>query len=132
VQLLKELANDAAYLAVDDRKALFDILELTWPKLGGKGRKECVATIALAIQEHIAKKNSLVLGQSQQTLNSNAVREAVVKIDNVYAGIAEEARKYVLEAPVMVGLKKDTQPKPPKVKMTALDKLSMSYNLISK
>jgi len=93
VSLLKELANDSAYLAVDDRNAIFDLLELTWPKLGSKGRKDCIVAIALSIQENIAKKNSLVLGTPQQTVDINAVRTAVNGIDTVYTGIAEEAKK---------------------------------------
>jgi hypothetical protein len=131
VQMLKEFANDSAYLSVDERKALFDILELTWSKLGTKGRRDCIVAIALAIQENIAKKNSLTLGQTHQNPDINAIRTVLTTIDNVYAGIAEEARKYVLEVPVMAGLTKEP-PKHTKVKLNSVDKLSLSYSLIPK
>lgn len=127
VHLLKELANDANYLAVDARKAIFDTLELTWPKLGSRGRKDCVVAIALAIQDHIAKQQTLQLN-STSTPNVDTIRDAVAKIDNVYATIAEEARKYVLEKPVMV-LTND-KPKPQKPTMTPTEKLKMTYALL--
>ena len=115
VHLLKELANDAIYLSVEERNALFELLELTWAKLGSRGRRDTIVSIALAIQDHIAKKNSLVIGSVQNAIDRNDVQAVVNSIDTVYAGIAEEARKYVLEAPVMAGLTKaatEVKPKP--------------------
>jgi hypothetical protein len=133
VQLLKELANDSHYLAVDERKALFEILELTWQKLGAKGRRDCIVALALAIQENIAKKNSLTIGSASQNPDQTAIRAVFTTIDTIYAGIAEEARKYLLEVPVMAGLTKEaSQPKQTKTKLTAMDKLNLSYSLISK
>lgn len=131
VHLLKELANDAIYLSVEDRNAMFELLDLTWPKLGAKGRRDCLVTIALSIQEHIAKKNSLVIGTVQQNPDQNVIRAVVNDIDKVYAGIAEEARRYVLEAPVMAGLTKEAiQVKPVKSKLSATDKLALTYSLL--
>lgn len=130
VHLLKELANDAAYLPIDDRKAIFDTLELTWPKLGIRGRKDCIVAVALAIQEHITKQQSIVLSRPSSTPDLEKIRDVVAKIDNVYAGIAEEARKYVLEAPVIAGLTKDVPKRPANQKLTAVDKLSLSYSLL--
>jgi hypothetical protein len=133
VEFLKEMANDANYLSVEDRGSVFSLLELTWPKLGTKGRRECLSAIALAIQEHIAKKNSLVIGQAQYVPDHKTLQLVLAKLDTLYSGIAEEARKYLLEAPVMAGLTKEAaQKRQPKPKLSATDKLSLAYALINK
>jgi hypothetical protein len=134
IALLRELANDSAYLSLDDRTGMFELLELTWPKLGSKGRRDCVVSIALAIQEHIAKKNSLVL-TTNKIPDSNAIRTVISRIDSIYSGIADEAKKYMLETPVIIGLTKESQAKINENKVTklsAIDKLSLSYSLFAK
>lgn len=134
IALLRELANDSAYLSLDDRTGMFELLELTWPKLGSKGRRDCVVSIALAIQEHIAKKNSLVL-TTNKIPDSNTIRTVISRIDSIYSGIADEAKKYMLETPVIVGLTKESQAKINENKVTklsAIDKLSLSYSLFAK
>ena len=136
VELLKELAKDSVYLSADDRNAQFDLLELTWAKLGSKGRKECIVTIALSIQEHIAKKSTLALNTAVPQPDSNAIRSVVSAIDVVYSGIAEEAKKFVLEAPVMVGLTKEGAAQANAItkkptQFTSKDKLALSYSLLN-
>ena len=134
--MLKELAKDSVYLSADDRNAQFDLLELTWVKLGSKGRKECIVTIALSIQEHIAKKSTLALNNATPLPDPNAIRSVVSAIDVVYSGIAEEAKKFVLEAPVMVGLTKEGAAQANAItkkptQFTSKDKLALSYSLLS-
>jgi hypothetical protein len=112
---------------------MFEMLELTWTKLGSKGRRDCVVTIALSIQEHIAKKTTLVLTPGNAIPDQNAIRTVLSTIDTVYSGIAEEAKKYVLEKPVMSGLTKaaaEQMPKPKGQHFSSTEKLKLSYALL--
>lgn len=130
VAILKELANEGAFLSVEDRNGMFGCLELIWNKLGVKGRRDCLAAIAIAIQEHLQRKGSLSLSGPSAPPPLSAVRAAISTIDNVYSGIATEARKFLLEAPKMVGLTKEAAEAiraPPK--LAAIDKLAMVYSL---
>jgi hypothetical protein len=130
VAILKELANEGAYLSVEERNGMFGCLEMTWPKLGAKGRRDGLAAIALGIQEHLQRKGSLSLTGPAAPPPLTAVRAAASTIDTVYSGIASEARRFMLEAPKMVGLTKeaaDAIRAPPK--MNAADKLSLVYKI---
>lgn len=134
VALLKELANDSAFLSVEERDGVFKTLELTWVKLGARGRRDVCVAIAIAIMEHYAKKGSLSLAQAVHPPAQTSIRSATASIDTVYSGIAEEARKYVLEKPIMVGLTHEAAKAvaKPKQVISAIDKLSLSYSLLNK
>jgi len=51
-------------------------------------------------------------------------------IDNIYTTIAEEARKFMLEAPKMNGLVDDAAAKAA-AKLSAVDKMALAYALLS-
>jgi hypothetical protein len=130
VAILKELANEGAFLSVEERNGLFGCLELTWNKQGAKGRRDSLAAIALAIQEHLQRRGSLSLSGPSAPPPLSAVRAATATIDNIYSGIATEARKFMLETPKIVGLTKEAAEAirvPPK--LAAMDKLAMAYSL---
>jgi|APCry1669189534_1035231.scaffolds.fasta_scaffold15226_2 hypothetical protein len=130
VAILKELANEGAFLSVEERNGLFGCLELTWNKQGAKGRRDSLAAIALAIQEHLQRRGSLSLSGPSAPPPLSAVRAATATIDNIYSGIATEARKFMLEVPKIVGLTKEAAEAiraPPK--LAAMDKLAMAYSL---
>jgi hypothetical protein len=130
VAVLKELANEGAFLAVEERNGMFGCLELTWPKLGAKGRRDGLVAIAIAIQEHLQRKGSLSLTGPSAPPPYSAVKAAASTIDAVYSGIATEAKRFLLETPKIVGLTKESAEAiraPPK--MNAIDKLSLVFSL---
>ena len=128
VAVLHGIANEANYLPTDDREGIFQVLGMTWMKLGSKGRRDCIVTIALSIQDHIHKKTSISLTAPIKQPDIESIRVVSSIIDPIYAGIAEEARRFVAESPKLAGLKNEiVQPVP---KLSATDKLSLSYSLI--
>lgn len=133
VALLRELANEAAFLPVDDRAAMFEVLELTWQKLGAKGRRDTISSMALAIQEHNQRRTSLSLTGPSAPPPLAAIRNAIRPLDEIYSGIAAEARRFLLEKPIMAGLTAEAvaaQRVP--LKMDALDKMSLAFSLATK
>lgn len=133
VALLKELANESAFLPVDDRNAMFESLELTWQKLGSKGRRDTIASFALAIQEHNQRRTSLALTGASAPPGQTAVRNAIQHLDEIYSGIAAEARRFLLERPVMIGLTAEAAAaaRAP-VKMDSMDKMSLAFSIATK
>ena len=133
VSLLKELANECAFLSVEERNGVFQTLELTWPKLGSRGRRDVLASIGIAIMEEFAKKGSLRLTTQTTVPSHDAIRNATRSIDTIYSEIAEEARRYVLEKPVMTGLTREAakaiKAEKPKTVLSPVDKLQLSYSL---
>lgn len=130
VAILKELANEGAFLSVEERNGMFGCLELTWPKLGSKGRRDGLVAIAIGIHDHLQRKGTLSLSGPAAPPSVTAVRNAATHIDEVYAGIATEAKRFMLEAPKIVGLTNEAiqaMKAPPK--MNAMDKLSLAYKL---
>jgi hypothetical protein len=112
---------------------MFDALELTWQKLGSKGRRDTIASLAMAIQEHNQRRTSLTLSGPGAPPPTSAVRNAIQKLDEIYSGIAHEARKFMLERPVMAGLTAEAAAaaRTP-VKMNDLDKMSLAFSLAFK
>lgn len=134
IAVLRELANESAFLSVEERNGLFGTLDLCWNKLGSRGRRDVVACLALSIQDHMMRKASLNLYGSTAPPSHDAVRGATSKIDAIYSEIAEEARKFVLEKPQIVGLTNEAQnaAKQTAAKFNPLDKLSLVYALSKK
>lgn len=133
IYILRDIANEIMYLSVEERNGFFGCLELTWTKLGARGRRDCIAAIAISIQEFMQRKASLTIHAPVAVPNKDAVRNAISTIDSVYSTIATEARRFILEAPSMVGLadgpqnKKDVKPGNPLI--SAIDKLALVYSL---
>ena len=133
VALLRELANEGAYLSVDDRTAMFESLELTWQKLGARGRRDTIASIALAVQDHNQRRMSLTLSGPSAMPPMAAIRNAIRPLDEIYSGIAQEARRFMLEKPIMAGLTAEAaaaQRAP--LKMDAIDKMTLAFSLATK
>ena len=129
IAVLKELANEGAFLSVEDRNGLFGCLELTWNKLGTKGRRDCIVAIALSVQDHLQRKTSLTLGGPLAPPSIGDIRRATTKTDEVYSIIAVEARKYLLEKPEIVGLVEPVDNSAKKPALDPLDKLNLAYKL---
>ena len=104
IDVLQEIMNDVQCMSVQDRGAMFELLGLAWTKLGTRGRRDTLVTIALTALEHIQKRTSLQLTGSTTLPALQAIRTATANIDKIYSIIAEEARQFMLEAPSIVGL----------------------------
>jgi hypothetical protein len=138
VALLREIANEGAFLSVEDRNGMFGVLETCWVKLGEKGRRDMLAAFATCIQDHLQRRGSVSLTGSLAAPAASAVRAATLSLDAIYSGIAEEARRYRLEVPRIVGLTPAAaggaaaaaRAAPPK--LDSMDKLALAYSLIGK
>lgn len=132
IAILREIANDGAYLSVEERNAIFGLIELCWNKLGTRGRRDVVCGLAVAIQDHLVRKTTLVLSTPAPPAHI-AIRNACASIDTIYSGIGTEARRFIVESPRMVGLTADavaaaTIAARPRV--SADDKLALAYSLL--
>jgi len=114
---------------------LAGLLESLWTKLGGKGRRDLLASMALAISDAATRRSSLILtATSGITINSStpAVQSAIQTIDETYTAIAEEARRYAVDAPRLAlshELGRSTSVAPPH--LSSLEKLAIVHSLRS-
>lgn len=129
IAILKELANEGQFMSVEDRTGLFGCLELTWNKLGTKGRRDCIVAIALSVQDHLQRKTSLTLGGPVSPPSLQEIRAAAGDIDTVYSRISEEARRFLLEKPEIVGLVEPVPIKAKALTMSPLDKLNLAFGV---
>jgi hypothetical protein len=128
VILLRELANDSVFLSVEERNGMWGVLELTWNKLGTKGRRHVVVAMSICIQDHLQRKASLTLG-TPATPNLNTIRNATSTIDNIYSTIAEESRRFLLEKPEITGISADVTVKEKK-SFSSLDKMNIAFSML--
>jgi len=130
IDVMKDLANDVAFLSTDERAGIFNTMSMTWNKLGAKGRRDCLAALTVMICEHIARRSTPRLTAGPNIPSYDAVKSQNTGIDNIYTTIAEEARKFMLEAPKMNGLVDDAAAKAA-AKLSAVDKMALAYALLS-
>jgi hypothetical protein len=130
IDLLRDLANDLAFLSTDERAGIFNGISATWMKLGAKGRRDCLAAVTLMLCEHIARRSTPRLTTGPAIPSYDAVKAQNAHIDAVYTSISEEARKYMLEVPKINGLVDDPVLKAAS-RLSAVDKMALAYALIS-
>jgi hypothetical protein len=111
----------------------FQLVEVTFPKLGSRGKRDVLVAITLCILDHASKRASLLVSAPVPTPAVTAIRAASADIDRVYSNIADEARRYMLEAPSIVGLTAEARAQMPKpVAMAPVDKLTLAFSMIDK
>lgn len=134
VAILKEIANEGMYLSVEERNGLFGCLEITYVKLGEKGRRDVIAAIALSLQEHLIRRGAPSISGPTSIPSLTDIRAASATIDSVYAGISAEARRYSLEVPKIIGLtaEDETVTVIKHTKINSSDKLAIAYSLMGK
>jgi hypothetical protein len=132
--VMREIAGEGAYLSIEDRAGLFGILEICYVKLGEKGRRDMLGALALCIQEHMTRRGSPSISGPAAIPSASDIRAATAGVDSVYAGIAAEARRYLLEVPKIVGLtaEDETVTVIKRTKINSTDKLSIAYSLLGK
>jgi hypothetical protein len=127
---MHEMANEIQFASVADREGIFHLTELTFPKLGSRGKRDVLAAMAMCLLDHSTKRTSLALSAAVALPSTAAIRAATADIDRVYATIAEEARRYLLEAPSIVGLTAEARAQLQKpVTMSGPDKLQLAFSL---
>jgi hypothetical protein len=134
VAILKEIANEGAYLSVEERAGLFKCFEITYAKLGEKGRRDMLVALSLSIQEHVTRRGVPSISGPTALPTLLEIRGATSTIDTIYSGIAAEARRYVLEVPKIVGLTKEDETVTviKRTKINSTDKLALAYSLMGK
>lgn len=132
VAVMKEIANEGAYLSIEERAALFGCFEVCYVKLGEKGRRDVLSSLALCLQEHMTRRGSPSISGPAAVPSPADIRAATASIDSIYAGIAAEARRYVLEVPKIVGLtaEDETVTVIKRTKINSADKLALAYSLL--
>ena len=128
--IMHEMANEIQFASVADREGIFHLTELTFPKLGSRGKRDVLAAMTICLLDHSSKRISLALSATVAPPSTAAIRAATTDIDRVYAAIAEEARRYLLEAPSIVGLTAEARAQIQKpITMSAPDKLQLAFSL---
>ena len=128
--LFHEMCNEFVFLSVADREGMFRILDIVYVKLGSKGKRDILAAIALCILNHNEKRNTLTLTAPNAPPSSESIRASISTIDTIYSSIAAEAKRYMLEAPSIVGLTAEAKAamKQPR-SMPTTDKLQLAFSL---
>jgi hypothetical protein len=132
IAVMKEIANEGAYLSIEERAALFGCFEVCYVKLGEKGRRDMLASMALCLQEHMTRRGVPSISGPAAVPSATDIHAATASIDSIYAGIAAEARRYLLEVPKIVGLtaEDETVTVIKRTKINSTDKLSIAYSLL--
>ena len=131
--LLREMANEIQCASVADRDGMFQLVEVTFPKLSSRGKRDVLVAITLCILDHATKRASLLVSAPVPPPAVTAIRAASADIDRVYSNIADEARRYMLEAPSIVGLTAEARAQMLKpVAMAPVDKLTLAFSMIDK
>ena len=130
IDVMKDLTNDVAFLSTDERAGIFNAINITWNKLGAKGRRDCLAALTMMICEHIARRSTPRLTAGPNIPSYDTIKSQNSGIDNIYTAIAEESRKFMLEAPKINGLVEDAAAKAA-AKLSAVDKMALAYALLS-
>jgi hypothetical protein len=114
-------------------ETLSGLLEALWSKLGAKGRRDLLAAMGLAIADAATRRSTLILTATSGVVvngNTPAVQSSIQTIDETYTAIAEEARRYAVDAPRLAlshELGRSTSVAPPT--LTSLEKLALVHSL---
>jgi hypothetical protein len=134
--IFKDNAEETKAVTPQEREALFDLVALTWQKLGAKGRRDVFASLAVFLQEKSQRSLSLVAKPPPQQPTAG-IRTAVSMIDEIYAEIAEEARRFVAETPQITELTAEAAKAAAEAaelkrvkQISSLDKLNMAFGMI--
>jgi hypothetical protein len=129
--LLRDLTEEFRAVIPEEREALFDLIAVTWNKLGARGRKDVLAIIALFLQEKCCTAASLI-EKPVPPEPTDGMKAAAASVDRIYAEIAQEARRFTVETPRITQLTCDAaaQSTAPKNTLNSLEKLNLAYSLL--
>ncbi len=130
VALLKDLLEEARCMPAEDARCMWELLATTWTKLGTKGRRDVFVALALYAQEKHQKSLSL-LATAPPTPPIEGMKMAMSAVDELYAEIAEEARRFIAETPQITHLTPEAAAYAAAKKpvMNSMDRLALAYKL---
>jgi hypothetical protein len=130
VALLKDLLEDARCMPAEDMRCMWELLTTTWVKLGTKGRRDLFVAIALYVQEKHQKSLALI-ATAPPTPPIEGMKTAMSAVDELYAEIAEEARRFIAETPQITQLTPEAAAfvAAKKPIMGSMDRLALAYKL---
>jgi len=140
VAVYKDLLDEFRCLPAEDAKCMFDLLGVTWSKLGTRGRRDVLACIGLFLQDRGRASQTLSLTGTPAPAKPpvDGIRAAMSNVDELYAEIAEEARRFVAETPHITHLTAESaafstaQRMAKTSALTSTDKLSLAYTLLQR
>jgi hypothetical protein len=134
--LLQDIMYESRTFARQDADAMFDLLAVTWMKLGSRGRRDVMAAIAIALQERCANPLTFAAPPDPPTAG---MKTAMSEVDVLYAEIAEEAKRFVPETPQITGLTAEAAVAAAEAARlqslkkslpTSMDKLTIAFNTV--
>ena len=134
VALLKDLVEEARCLPAEDARCMWELLVTTWTKLGTKGRRDMFVALALYAQEKLQKSLALT-ATAPPTPPIEGMKAAMSAVDELYAEIAEEARRFIAETPQITHLTPEAAAFAAAVKKpmpNSMDRLALAYKLVGR
>lgn len=130
VALLKDLLEDARCMPAEDMRCMWELLATTWMKLGTKGRRDVFVALAIYVQEKHQKSLTLI-ATAPPTPPVEGMKAAMSAVDELYAEIAEEARRFIAETPQITQLTPEAAAfvATKKPVMGSMDRLALAYKL---
>ncbi len=130
---LKDMLEEARSMPAEDARCMWELLAMTWMKLGTKGRRDLFVTIALYTQEKFQKSLALV-ATSPPPPPIEGMKRAMSDVDELYAEIAEEARRFIAEMPYITQLTPEAiaYAAAKKPTMNSMDRVALAYKLVGR
>ncbi len=130
VALLKDLLEEARCMPAEDMRCMWELFATTWMKLGTKGRRDVFVALAIYAQEKHQKSLSLI-ATAPPTPPIEGMKAAMSAVDELYAEIAEEARRFIAETPHITHLTPEAAAYAAAKKpiMGSMDRLALAYKL---
>jgi hypothetical protein len=133
--VVKDLMEETRVVTAEELKYTFELFVHTWMKLGTKGRRDILASLALFTQER-AQKGLLI--PPVPAIPQPGIREAMSKIDTIYVEIAQEAKRFIAETPQITELTKEAAEAKAaaaalaaaKKKLSSNEKLDIAYSFL--
>lgn len=133
--LIKDLMEESRVVSAEELKLTFELFVHTWAKLGVKGRRDILASLALFTQER-AQKGLLI--PPTPPVPQPGIREAMTKIDTIYVEIAQEAKRFIAETPQITELTREAAEAKAaaaalaaaKKKLSSNEKLDIAYSFL--
>jgi hypothetical protein len=110
---------------------MWELLAITWTKLGTKGRRDVFVAIALYVSEKLQKSLSLI-AVAPPTPPFEDMKRSMTLTDELYSEIAEEARRFVAETPQITVLTPEAARAQTIRAPSSMDRLAIAYNLVGR
>ncbi len=134
---LKDLLEDARCMPAEDSRCMWELLVTAWTKLGAKGRRDVFVAIAIYVQEKHQKSLALI-ATAPPLPPFEGMKTAMSAVDELYAEIGEEARRFIAETPQITHLTPEAaafaaaKAANAKPILNSMDRLALAYKLVGR